>query len=468
MQYDEVFFNEVQWAENILTYRVEACRDLTPLENFENIPGLDEQSPYSDFIQQGGYSFHERAAIAFLSAIMLQPAVNTCLVQAMKDPERRSFIGGYIHEQSLRFSPSYRTLLFFLLGGKTEAYTSLFRQLGPRSRLFAEGIALVKDQLMDTALPLIDRRIEIDEQHLFYFSGGDAPRLDGSDGFPAELGKTGLSFNDIVLVEETKRQLEDLVKYVRNRKKLLHLAGNDGRIKTNYVTVFTGEPGTGKTVTAKTIGKQFGFPVYVINLSRVISKYIGETEKNLEKVFLRLSGKDCILFFDEADALFGKRIEVKEARDRYANQEVTFLLQKIEEFNAIAILATNIKDISTAFDKAFQRRIRRVIKFEFPSMFEREILWQSFLPKGFIMNKQLTERLSRDYQLTGASINNIVSDSIIEALDRNVNELEFDLIEPFLKIEFLKTERPYKICTDEMVSANPEMRLGRNVLRGNF
>src|SRR5690606_11585436 len=123
-------------------------------------------------------------------------------------------------------------------------------------------------------------------------------------------------------------------------------------IKPGYRTLFYGPPGTGKTLTAMLLGKEFQRNVFRIDLSQVVSKYIGETEKNLEKIFQRAANKEWILFFDEADALFGKRTSVKDAHDRYANQEVSYLLQRVEDFPGLVILASNYKN---NIDKAFVR-----------------------------------------------------------------------------------------------------------------
>jgi SpoVK/Ycf46/Vps4 family AAA+-type ATPase len=131
-----------------------------------------------------------------------------------------------------------------------------------------------------------------------------------------------------------------------------------------YRALFHGPPGTGKTLTAALVGKEFDIPVYRIDLSMVVSKYIGETEKNLELLFDRAEKKGWILFFDEADALFGKRTDVKDAHDRFTNQEVSYLLQRIEDYNGLVILATNMK---SNIDEAFIRRLHLVIHFPLPS-----------------------------------------------------------------------------------------------------
>src|SRR6201991_4144918 len=151
------------------------------------------------------------------------------------------------------------------------------------------------------------------------------------------------------------------------------------RLKKGYRALFYGPPGTGKTLTAALLGNEMNKDVYRVDLSMVVSKYIGETEKNLELLFARAEDKGWILFFDEADALFGKRTSVRDAHDKYANQEVSYLLQRIEDFNGLIILATNMKN---NIDEAFVRRFNAILRFPFPEAAERKLIWEKSFPTG--------------------------------------------------------------------------------------
>jgi SpoVK/Ycf46/Vps4 family AAA+-type ATPase len=142
--------------------------------------------------------------------------------------------------------------------------------------------------------------------------------------------------------------------------------------------LFSGESGTGKTMASEVIANELGLDLYRIDLSQVVNKYIGETEKNLKKIFEAAEGSGAILLFDEADALFGKRSDVKDSHDRYSNIEVSYLLQKMEEYRGLAILTTNMR---SALDKAFLRRIRFVVQFPFPDVSMRHEIWQKVFPK---------------------------------------------------------------------------------------
>src|SRR6266581_7594059 len=162
--------------------------------------------------------------------------------------------------------------------------------------------------------------------------------------------------------------------------------------------LFAGESGTGKTMAAEVIANSLH-----LNLSAVVSKYIGETEKNLRRLFDAAEDGGAILFFDEADALFGKRSEVKDSHDRYANIEINYLLQRMESYRGLAILATNMKSV---LDTAFMRRLRFIVNFPFPGLTERKRMWQQVFPANTPTDGLDYDRLAR-FNLTGGSISNI-------------------------------------------------------------
>jgi SpoVK/Ycf46/Vps4 family AAA+-type ATPase len=173
--------------------------------------------------------------------------------------------------------------------------------------------------------------------------------------------------------------------------------------------LFCGKPGTGKTMAAQIVAHELGMDVYRIDLSSMVSKYIGETEKNLERVFSEAESSNAILFFDEADALFGKRSDTKDAHDRYANIEVSYLLQRMDTFDGVTILATNLR---ANLDEAFTRRFDTIIDFPFPEEGERLCIWQTLLPAKVPKAPDLDlRRLARTFKLAGGSIRNIIVDA---------------------------------------------------------
>jgi SpoVK/Ycf46/Vps4 family AAA+-type ATPase len=170
----------------------------------------------------------------------------------------------------------------------------------------------------------------------------------------------GKNLDELKLNNETQEQVKEIIAACKLQQTVKAKRGLGKEIKPGMAVLFYGPPGTGKSLAAAVIGKETGTPVYRVNLPGIVSKYIGETEKNLELLFKKAAAEKAVLFFDEADALFGKRSGVKDAHDRYANQEVSYLLQQIEDHNGLVILASNMK---ANIDPAFIRRLRYVVKF---------------------------------------------------------------------------------------------------------
>ena len=187
-------------------------------------------------------------------------------------------------------------------------------------------------------------------------------------------------WDDLVLPEKEKQVLQSIAAHVRQRTKVYGQWGfaSKGGRGLGISALFAGASGTGKTMSAEAIARQLQLDLYRIDLSSVVSKYIGETEKNLRKVFDAAEAGSAILLFDEADALFGKRSDVKDSHDRYANMEVSYLLQRMELYQGLAILTSNLKD---SIDTAFLRRIRFIVKFPFPDVAQRAEIWQRIFPK---------------------------------------------------------------------------------------
>ncbi|MCG8353896.1 MAG: AAA family ATPase [Chloroflexales bacterium] len=228
--------------------------------------------------------------------------------------------------------------------------------------------------------------------------------------------RTDLTFDDLILPKPNKRQLDELRRRIRYRSQLYSGLGFERRLSLGkgLITLFTGSSGTGKTMAAELLAREQGVDLYKIDLSAVVSKYVGETEKNLNRVFAEAEDANAILFFDEADALFGKRGEVKEARDKWANMETNFLLQRVEEYTGVVILASNLRQ---NFDEAFMRRIHVIVEFPFPEPEARLRIWQGMFPPGIQRpaDDDLAT-LAAQFRLAGGSIKNIVVDAAFRAL----------------------------------------------------
>ncbi|AFY33599.1 ATP-binding protein [Calothrix sp. PCC 7507] len=225
------------------------------------------------------------------------------------------------------------------------------------------------------------------------------------------------TWDDIVLHPNQITQLQDICKEAEYRDLVHQKWGFADKLSLGkgLNVLFSGSPGTGKTMAAEVIAHQLQLDLYKIDLSQIVSKYIGETEKNLNRIFTAATNSNAILLFDEADALFGKRSEVQDARDRYANIEVGYLLQKMEEYEGIAILTTNLR---INMDEAFERRLRFIIEFPLPDAKNRHLIWQGIFPKNAPCSPNIDlEFLTQNFEITGANIRNIALTAAFLAAD---------------------------------------------------
>lgn len=244
-------------------------------------------------------------------------------------------------------------------------------------------------------------------------------------------------WDDIVLPENKLEQLKEICSQVKYRYRVFGEWGFDKKLShgKGLSVLFSGPPGTGKTMAAQVIAHELQLDLYKIDLSGVVSKYIGETEKNLSKIFYEAETSNAILFFDEADALFGKRTEVSDAHDRYANIEVSYLLQKMEEYEGVVILATNLR---RNIDEAFARRIRFIVDFPFPDEASRLQIWKNHFPRETPVSHDIDyEFLSKQLQIAGGNIKNIVLNAAFLAVEDG-NTVSMKHIMSGVKREFEK------------------------------
>ncbi len=236
-----------------------------------------------------------------------------------------------------------------------------------------------------------------------------ARALSGHDlGALARRIEPKYEWQDIVLPPDQLTQLKEICDQARHRHLVFEEWGFDRKLSTGrgLSVLFSGPPGTGKTMSAEVIARELHLDLYKIDLSSVVSKYIGETEKNLNRVFDAAESADAVLFFDEADALFGKRSEVQDAHDRYANIETAYLLQKMEEYEGVAVLATNLRQ---NLDEAFMRRLSFIVHFPQPDGDSRRRIWSGMWPPQTPLAEDVDlDRLARQFKLSGGNIKNIV------------------------------------------------------------
>ncbi|MFE2213959.1 ATP-binding protein [Streptomyces canus] len=277
---------------------------------------------------------------------------------------------------------------------------------------------------------------ELDAAELAWRAGLDEARI-GMD----ELGRRiepQACWDDLVLHERQTGVLREIVAHVRQRATVHQEWGFGATLRRGLgvTAMFAGGSGTGKTLAAEVMAKELGLDLFVIDLSQVVSKYIGETEKNLRRVFDAAERGGALLLFDEADALFGKRSEVKDSHDRYANLEVSYLLMRMEAYRGLAVLTTNMKN---ALDTAFLRRIRFVVDFPFPAEDERAEIWRRVLPPQAPV-KDIDPSLLAQLTVAGGSIRNIALSGAFLAAEEG-DRLQMRHMLAAARTEYLKLER---------------------------
>ena len=335
------------------------------------------------------------------------------------------------------FIPTGETAVFILAGDDLATRFEL-------THLFEGDHFFARNNILQLAAgaageSMLSGALTISREYRHWFTTGVERKPNFNSDFPARLIQTKLTWEHLVLPAATLEHLEEIKHWMLHGQRLLHDWEMSQKLRPGFTSLFYGPPGTGKTLSACLLGRHCGCDVYKIDLSMITSKYIGETEKNLSKIFDLAEHKNWILFFDEADALFGKRTKVDDAHDRFANQEVSFLLQRIEEFNGVVILASNLK---TNIDDAFIRRFQSVIYFPVPKPAERLCLWKNaFSPKAVLEPKIDFSRIAEKYDLTGGTIMNVVRYSSLKALSRNDNLILLEDVEDGIRKEFFKEGR---------------------------
>lgn len=362
----------------------------------------------------------ERLVLALALAPHLRPHLLDQLF-ARNSTYDRPFteFGGLRGKGHAGFLPTGETALFLLAGD------DLARRLPYQARLWADSplttARLVALAAPEPGEPPLSGALTVPPDALALLTTGERPRPHYSLDFPAQRVTTPLTWADLVLDQQVFDQLEEMRTWLTHQEAILHDAHLRRHLKPGYRALFYGPPGTGKTLTACLLGQDTGHEVYRVDLSMIVSKYIGETEKNLARVFDTAERRRWILFFDEADALFGKRSTATTANDRHANQEIAYLLQRIEDFAGVIVLASNLKG---NVDEAFARRFQAMIHFPLPGPAEREKLWQQAFKGIELLDDQgqpaSFRALAEQHKVAGGAIINVLRYCVLLRLQRQV------------------------------------------------
>lgn len=342
--------------------------------------------------------------------------------------------GGVRAENHRGVLPTGETAQFVLAGDDLAARIEVQRLLSI-DHWFARRHVLWLDSVREGE-PVMSGRLILDSEVVERLTTDKVSLPRFSTDFPAEHIETQMGWEDVVLHPDTMRRIEEIEHWIRFNDTVLEEWGMGKRVKPGYRALFHGPPGTGKTLTATLLGRYTGWPVFRIDLSRVVSKYIGETEKNLSRLFDKAENKDWILFFDEADSLFGKRTDIRDAHDKYANQEVAYLLQRIETYAGLVILATNQRG---NIDEAFLRRFQTAVHFPMPRPEERRLIWPRCFPSQITIADDVDwHDLAARFDLTGSGIVNVAHFCAVESLANGTLRVDRTSLEVAILRELVK------------------------------
>lgn len=337
---------------------------------------------------------------------------NTIIAEYLPNGGDFPEFGGVKGKNHRGILPTGETVMFVLAGKNIEKRTELLNLFSENHIFSRKNILSI--EMVPKGEPKMSGRLLMDEEYIDLFVSGKISKPKLSSDFPAQIITTELEWKDLVLQQKTLDEIKEIETWLKYHEQLMDNWQMHGKIKPGYRVLFHGPSGTGKTMTACLLGKYTGRDVFRIDLSMVVSKYIGETEKNLSNLFDKAANKDWILFFDEADSIFGKRTNVRDAHDKYANQEVSYLLQRIEAHAGLVILASNMK---ANIDPAFTRRFNAFIEFENPGVKERLNLWETYLPVNVALDDNIDiNEIARKYELSGANIVNVLQYAGLQTL----------------------------------------------------
>ena len=393
---------------------------------------------YAQLINGWQLVLHERIAIALAMAPLLRPELlDTFFGVNQKINRSFSEFGGVTDKAFSGFLPTVQTLIFLISANNPLWRIEVMEILSSKHQLMAEQLLSLEGS--DNCVPPAGQLLRLSEQWLHYFISGEKVKPELSASFPAHQISTPQDWSDLVLDYRVMAQIEEIRAWLAHGDTLMQDWGLATKVKPGYRAVFYGPPGTGKTLTASLLAKSTERDIYRVDLSMITSKYIGETEKNLSRVFDVASYKNWILFFDEADSLFGKRTSATSSNDRHANQQTGYLLQRIEDFPGTVILATNLK---SNMDDAFTRRFQSMINFTMPSATQRLQLWKNAFNSVCGLAEEVDlNKISKEHELAGGGIINVLRTCALGAISRGQTSVSQDELIDAIRREFRKDNK---------------------------
>lgn len=390
-------------------------------------------SPYANLLLEQELSTDERIVLMLALAPHLRPQILDPFLVTNSNLDRVfTEFGGVTMDTHRGFFPTVETAAFTLGGYSLERRFAVQQLLEPDRTL--RRLHLI--ELNDASSTLFASPLVFGKQYHGPLTAGSPYRPAFTGSFPEKRLLTNLEWSDLVLAEATMDEVEEIRAWIDYRAQLLDEWQLAAKVKPGFRSLFYGPPGTGKTLSASLLGKVTGLDVYRVDLSLIVSKWVGETEKNLSAVFDEAEKNNWLLFFDEADSLFSKRTQTSSSHDRYANQEVSYLLQRIEDFAGVVILATNLK---SNIDEAFARRFQSMIFFPMPSAAERLRLWNGAFAQTHRLDGSVDlEQLATESELSGGAVVNVLRFAALKALRRGEDKVNMQDLRQGIRREFRK------------------------------
>jgi AAA+ superfamily predicted ATPase len=409
----EALRQELDWLEAVLELRFKQHFEQQPFALASLAPpALLAGSALAELVAQYGLGARERLLLALAMAPHLRPAALDLFFVKNRNFDRGfSEFGGIKAQRHGGFLPSGETAAFLLAGEDLAARLDLLNLFDAEQTFAQSGLVVLEGDVGGE--PQLSGLLTVTAEALQRLQSGVWHKPDYNAQFPAKRISSQLGWDELVLAPEVMDEIEIIQSWLRQGPALMQDWGLGRAVKPGYRCLFYGPPGTGKTLTATLLGQSAAVDVYRIDLSMVVSKYIGETEKNLARVFDQAQSRHWILFFDEADALFGKRSATQNSNDRHANQEIAYLLQRVEDFPGVVILASNLRG---NIDEAFSRRFQSMIYFPMPDATQRLQLWRSLLnqPERLADDIDLLE-LAEQHEISGGAMVNVLRFAVLQA-----------------------------------------------------
>ncbi|RUL79018.1 ATP-binding protein [Dyella choica] len=406
---------ELDWLEAVLNLRLEQHfqQQAQGFDAAPPPPSLPPGSALAQLIDEQGLLAAERAVLALALAPHLRPGVLDLLFVRNQNLDRGfTEFGGWKAQRHGGFLPTGETAAFLVAGDDLARRIALFDLFDPQRPFMARDILRLDCEGASNE-PQLSGALSVSAETLQRLQTGVWHKPDYNIQFPAKRITTDLDWSDLVLTADVFDEISVIQTWMHRGPELMRDWGLGRAVKPGYRSLFYGPPGTGKTLTATLLGQSAGVDVYRIDLSMVVSKYIGETEKNLARVFDQAQSRHWVLFFDEADALFGKRSAVQNSNDRHANQEIAYLLQRVEDFPGVVILASNLRG---NIDEAFSRRFQSMVYFPMPDADQRLRLWRGLLPQnGRLAPDVDLEAIAEQHVLSGGAIVNVLRFAVLQA-----------------------------------------------------